>query len=200
MISKDQWKWCQLCETAYVVCEACQNSSCNCGGCDECKELWEEVSRIKDLDEDPKIEDFPREDVTPFYLYKDDFTEEEQLWIDIFGGKDALIEKFESRFEDTLKKKNKFVQKLSVSTGEERKINAHKAAIFEMRLANFHIIKSKPEAAAINLASAGECFAVAEDVPNAINTLERAIALTKKKFYKIALANRIKYIRTSPKE
>jgi len=46
--------WCDLCDTAIIICPHCNNSSCNCGGCEICindpdaKEFNECKTRVQD--------------------------------------------------------------------------------------------------------------------------------------------------------
>jgi hypothetical protein len=40
--------WCDLCETAYIKCPACGNSSCNGGGCVKCDEVFSQFSKVSD--------------------------------------------------------------------------------------------------------------------------------------------------------
>lgn len=39
------WHYCDLCRVPYVCCDACGNTSCNAGGCDECTELFKAASK-----------------------------------------------------------------------------------------------------------------------------------------------------------
>ena len=41
-----RWFWCELCDCPAIKCEKCENSSCNGGGCPECNDDFNEVSRM----------------------------------------------------------------------------------------------------------------------------------------------------------
>jgi hypothetical protein len=55
IFSKGKWKnkyevsWCDLCETAIIVCPVCKNASCNGSGCEECMKDADEWSKTKHL-------------------------------------------------------------------------------------------------------------------------------------------------------
>ena len=60
--SKYKVKWCELCETAIVVCPTCGNTSCNSGGCDSCNDDFDEFNKSKSC-----IEDYLNEDEMKAY-------------------------------------------------------------------------------------------------------------------------------------
>jgi len=39
-LKDDKWSWCGLCNCIIISCEFCDNTSCNCGGCDKCDERF----------------------------------------------------------------------------------------------------------------------------------------------------------------
>jgi hypothetical protein len=43
--NKYKVRWCDLCTTAILVCPACKNTTCNCGGCKECHDDFDEFNK-----------------------------------------------------------------------------------------------------------------------------------------------------------
>lgn len=46
---KEKYKisWCHLCDAAILTCPACENTTCNAGGCDACHETFIEFNKGK---------------------------------------------------------------------------------------------------------------------------------------------------------
>lgn len=56
---KGRWHWCGHCDVPVITCHHCENSSCNGGGCDKCKEDFDEAIRMINEGTAPKKEDVP---------------------------------------------------------------------------------------------------------------------------------------------
>ena len=46
VIKKENWFFCEQCDTIAYKLDCCSNTSCNGGGCEQCNELWEEVHEL----------------------------------------------------------------------------------------------------------------------------------------------------------
>ena len=53
---KARWFWCGQCQTPAIKCDDCKNTSCNGGGCEQCRD---DFQKVNELCEKRKVPSFP---------------------------------------------------------------------------------------------------------------------------------------------
>ena len=58
-IKEENWFYCCLCRAMSYKLNCCGNTTCNGGGCEKCRDLWDEATKMIHEGTCPRIEDVP---------------------------------------------------------------------------------------------------------------------------------------------